>query len=237
MSRQWFGKYRAIVVDVNDTDQLGRVKARIPAVLGDVISDWVWPCFPAPGWCWIPKVDDRVWVEFEGGDIDRPIYVGVWYAGPDGESELPDAVKTDNYPLIKAATTPLGHKIVLSDVPDEAKIEVESSSGHKITLDDKKDEEKVSVTSQGGHSVTLDDKSGDETIKVEHKDGTSKIEIDKDGKVTITAKDDVLVNPGLAKKCILAQDDGGVLTDAIIPACLFTGAPFVGSVTVRAKTL
>lgn len=77
---QYFGKYRAKVVDVKDPEKRGRIRVMCPKVLGDYKSSWCEPCIPFAyengGDFHIPKLNDFVWVEFEEGDHNRPIWVG-----------------------------------------------------------------------------------------------------------------------------------------------------------------
>lgn len=81
----YYGKYRAKVVDVNDPHQRGRIRVMCPRVLGDAKSSWCEPCVPVAydygGDFAIPKVGEFVWVEFEEGDSNKPIYTGgLWSA-------------------------------------------------------------------------------------------------------------------------------------------------------------
>lgn len=82
---RFYGKYRAKVTAVGDKkDKMGRIKVKCPAVLGDSESQWCVPCVPFAGvnrgMFFMPKVGDTVWVEFEGGDPNLPIWVGSWFA-------------------------------------------------------------------------------------------------------------------------------------------------------------
>lgn len=85
---RWYGKYRAFIRDNNDPERLGRCRLEIPAVLGkgrDNWSDWAWPCFPYGGnedigVFLVPEEGASVWAEFEGGNIQYPIWSGVWLA-------------------------------------------------------------------------------------------------------------------------------------------------------------
>lgn len=79
-----FGKYRGVVVDSQDPQGRGRLTARVPAVLGDVVSGWASPCVPYTGAdagsLIVPPPGTTVWIEFEAGDISLPIYSG--WPGP-----------------------------------------------------------------------------------------------------------------------------------------------------------
>lgn len=77
---QYFGKYRAIVVDLQDPEHRGRIKVSCPKVYGEAKSPWCQPCLPyaidSAGDFVLPKINDFVWIEFEEGDVRYPIYTG-----------------------------------------------------------------------------------------------------------------------------------------------------------------
>jgi len=82
----FYGKYRGVVADNIDPAQLGRVQVSVPAVLGEQISGWALPCLPFAGvqagmWV-VPAVGSNVWVEFEQGDPDLPIWTGGYWGSP-----------------------------------------------------------------------------------------------------------------------------------------------------------
>ena len=80
MKRLYFGKYRAKVVDIQDPEFRGRIRVMCPKVLGKAKSSWCLPCVPVAydlgGDFTLPKVGEFVWIEFESGEVDRPIYTG-----------------------------------------------------------------------------------------------------------------------------------------------------------------
>lgn len=84
MGAKYFGKYRAKVVDVKDPRQKGRIRVQIPTLLGTGISQWCEPCTPIGydngGDLAVPKLNDTVWVEFEEGNVSKPIYVGNFWS-------------------------------------------------------------------------------------------------------------------------------------------------------------
>lgn len=96
---RFYGKYRGIVSDNDDTETLGRIRARVPEVLAEVESPWALPCVPYAGpnqgLFAIPPVGAGVWIEFEAGDPSRPIWSGAWWANgeapknEDGSGAMP----------------------------------------------------------------------------------------------------------------------------------------------------
>jgi hypothetical protein len=78
--KRFYGKYRGLVVENIDPEQIGRVLVQVPDVLGLIPSSWAMPCVPAAGiqsGCFVvPPIGSQVWVEFEQGDPDYPIWNG-----------------------------------------------------------------------------------------------------------------------------------------------------------------
>lgn len=149
IEKRFYGKYRGIVVDNEDPEQLGRLKLKIPSVLGsEITSGWAMPCTPFGGMAnqgilFIPEIDAGVWVEFEEGDCEFPIWVGTFWSKPDGETELPkpnepDGSEQDSVqdPITrKIIKTVKGHTIQLEDADgDESIIITDGVNGHVITL-------------------------------------------------------------------------------------------------------
>jgi hypothetical protein len=79
-TQRFYGKYRGLVVENIDPEQIGRVLVTVPDVLGVIPSSWAMPCVPAAGiqaGCFIiPPIGSQVWVEFEQGDSNYPIWTG-----------------------------------------------------------------------------------------------------------------------------------------------------------------
>lgn len=86
---QFFGKYRGQVQNNLDPMMLGRVQVSVPAVLGEGTLSWAMPCAPyagdGVGFFAVPPNGANVWVEFEGGDPDYPIWSGCFW----GTGEVP----------------------------------------------------------------------------------------------------------------------------------------------------
>lgn len=123
---RYFGKYRGTVSDNADPTSRGRLKVKVPAVLGD-LEMWAMPCVPyagaGVGFYSLPEPGTGVWVEFEAGDPSYPIWTGCFWA----DNELPDESDAD----IKIWKTE-SLKIRFDDSADE--VLVENSSDSKVTL-------------------------------------------------------------------------------------------------------
>ena len=77
---KFFGKYRGTVLNNIDPEQRGRIMATVPDVLGLTPSSWAMPCVPMAGRqqgvFMVPQIGAGVWIEFEQGDPDYPIWSG-----------------------------------------------------------------------------------------------------------------------------------------------------------------
>jgi len=127
---RYYGKYRGHVVDNTDPNNLGRIRATVPRVLGDEQTGWALPAFiyggaTEQGLFAVPDVGAGVWVEFEGGDLSYPIWSGTWFTSGD----IPESAQ----PGKKVLKTKTGHKIVLDD--DAKTLEITDSNGNTVTMD------------------------------------------------------------------------------------------------------
>jgi uncharacterized protein involved in type VI secretion and phage assembly len=130
----FYGKYRGLVSDNQDPLMIGRVRAKVPDVMGDDETGWAMPCAPfggsQTGFFAIPSVDAGVWIEFEHGDPDYPIWAGCWWATVD---EMPTDLLSPPYQKTLIRTEG-GNQIVLDDSPGIGGITLKTSNGQKIVL-------------------------------------------------------------------------------------------------------
>jgi hypothetical protein len=71
------GLYRGMVTDIDDPEGLNRVRLMVPQLFGRAETGWAWPSQPAEITS-LPAVGGVVWVLFEAGHQDRPVWVGTW---------------------------------------------------------------------------------------------------------------------------------------------------------------
>jgi uncharacterized protein involved in type VI secretion and phage assembly len=138
VSPAFFGKYRGVVTDNNDPMMIGRVRARVPDVTGDADSGWAMPCAPSggksTGFFAVPPTGAGVWIEFEHGDPDYPIWAGCWWGG---QSEMPSKLISPPPAFKKLMiVTEGGHSILLDDSPGSGGITLQTSGGAKLVLND-----------------------------------------------------------------------------------------------------
>lgn len=153
-----YGKYRGTVLDNVDPLQIGRIVVEVPDVLGETPSSWAMPCVPTAGiqagTFVVPPIASQVWVEFEQGDPDYPIWTGgFWGTAADvpvlalappaiepGQNIVLQTTGENSLILSDAAATPATGGIVLKGtsgamiVVNETGIYISNGQGATITL-------------------------------------------------------------------------------------------------------
>ena len=118
---EFFGKYRGKIENNIDPMLQGRVQVSVPAVLGDGSLAWAMPCVPyagsGVGLFMIPPVGTNIWVEFESGNPDYPIWAGCFWGT--GEAPAQPAI-----PQMKVLKTD-GITLTLSDLPGAGGLTIE----------------------------------------------------------------------------------------------------------------
>jgi Type VI secretion system/phage-baseplate injector OB domain len=118
MKRFW-GKYRGVVRQTVDPEMRGRLWVAVEDVWGPNISSWALPCVPyagiSQGMYVVPPIGANVWVEFEHGHPDYPIWVGGWW-GSIADAPLTAKRSAPSLPAF-ALETMLKHGLVVTDAP------------------------------------------------------------------------------------------------------------------------
>jgi hypothetical protein len=109
---RFYGKFRGKVVENVDPMILGRILVEVPSVPSSTLN-WAMPCVPYAGpqvgFYAIPPIGANVWVEFEAGDPNYPVWVGCFWSEGQVPLEAP--------PEIKVFKTEF-NTFILSDVPE-----------------------------------------------------------------------------------------------------------------------
>lgn len=157
-SLRYYGKYRGTVINNIDPEQRGRIMAMVPDVLGFTPSSWALPCVPvagkAEGFFAVPQVGAGVWIEFEQGDPDYPIWVGGFWGIaaevpplalvpppiPPGQNIIVQTTGQNTLLLSDSVPTPISGGIVLKTlsgamiVVNDSGIYINNGKGASLTL-------------------------------------------------------------------------------------------------------
>lgn len=156
MTEKFYGKYRGTVLNNIDPMVQGRIQATVPDVSGLTPTTWCLPCFPIAGintgFFAVPPIGAGVWIEFEQGDPDYPIWVGCFTGSP---ADVPLLAQTAPAP-IPAFTlqTPLKNGIVIADSGGPlgvGGITLQSATGATIAVNDTG----IIITNGKGAQITL----------------------------------------------------------------------------------
>ena len=120
----FYGKYRGTVVDNRDPLRLGRIQPVVPAI-SETSLNWAMPnapfAGPGVGMFALPPVGANVWIEFEGGDPDYPIWTGCFWG--QGEAPADSAVPTSVVLKTKLVT------LIMDDLSGTCTLEMNSPGG------------------------------------------------------------------------------------------------------------
>ncbi len=138
-TRKFLGKYRGTVFNNIDPMQQGRIQAMVPDVSGLIPTSWALPCVPVGGtqmgFFAVPPIGAGVWIEFEQGDPDQPIWVGNYWGSAAEVPALSRAVP----PAVPAITlqTVLQNGIQVNDLPGPTGgILLKSTTGATLIVND-----------------------------------------------------------------------------------------------------
>jgi uncharacterized protein involved in type VI secretion and phage assembly len=214
---RWYGVYPALVRDIRDPDNLGRVRVALPwspDAAGDGSYE-VWARLTTlaagngRGTWWVPDVDDEVLVAFEGGDVRRPYVIGCLWNGADKPPETMDGAGNNSLKVFHSRT---GNKLTFDDTDGQSTITLETPGGRKLSLKD------------GPGVVEINDGQGN-SLKMEASGITltaTSLTINAGSKMDVTAGL-VNVNSGMSKFSGVVKSDTNI-TNSTISASYTPGA-------------
>lgn len=153
MPRRYYGTYAGICTDNHDPLSQGRIRVSVPEVHGESDLGWAQGCFPlaggGSGLYGLPPVGAQVWVTFEGGAPNRPVWLGGAYSSTD-----PPPAAQGLRPGVSGMTftTERGHSLTVSDAPGaDGGIVIRSASGATIRVGDAG----ITISNEQGAVITL----------------------------------------------------------------------------------
>lgn len=151
------GVVPAIVSNLKDPEQLGRIKVTFPWLSAESETDWIrvlsFYAGSDRGVFFPPEVGDEVLVAYQKGNVNAPYVIGSLWSS----KAKPPEKNADGKNNIKMIKTREGHTITFSDDSQAKKIEIKSVSGHTITLDDAAGGEKIEIKDKtGGEKIVMD---------------------------------------------------------------------------------
>jgi uncharacterized protein involved in type VI secretion and phage assembly len=198
----FYGVFPALVSDICDEDNQGRVKILLPwspDPSGAAYECWARLATTMAGgdrgtW-FVPDVHDEVLVAFEGGDPSRPYVIGGLWNGSDSP---PDSMDKEGKNFRKV---------------------IRSRNGVQVTLDDKDGQEKFLVKTPGGQQLSLKDGPG--SIEIVDSNGNSLkmeaagITLSTSAKLTINAQMIEISAPIITANAGMSNFSGTVRSDTV----------------------
>lgn len=149
---KFFGKYRGMVIDNIDPLQTGRLLVQVPDVTNVLPSSWAMPCLPfagiQSGFYAVPEIGSTVWVEFERGNPDYPVWTGCFWETAAQVPALALAAPPGLQQIV--IQTVSQNTLLISDVPGPTGgILLKSSTGALISVSD------TGITISNGQGATI----------------------------------------------------------------------------------
>ena len=154
----YYGIYRGTVLSNIDPMQKARLLLQVPDVAALLPTTWAMPCVPfagiQSGAYMLPPIGSGVWVQFEQGNPDYPVWIGGWWGSaaevparalapppvPPGQNIVVQTTAQNTLIISDSAPTPATGGIVLKSttgamiVVNDSGIYIQNGKGASITL-------------------------------------------------------------------------------------------------------
>jgi uncharacterized protein involved in type VI secretion and phage assembly len=222
-----YGVVVAIVQDVHDPEEQGRVRLTFPW-LAEEGADSGWAPIARPmagkdrGYFYQPEVDDEALVAFEHGDVNHPMVLGFLHNGVD----LPPYRDIDQH--VRRLKSVAGHVFELDDRDGKESVRLHTKKGHQLELHDP--DGYVELVTEAGQKIRMQDQPG--RIELSTRGGT---------KVTIDDAPSQIKLSTATGVSVTISDTGGVSvsapTGAVSVDSLSAQVTSTSSVTVNAPQM
>ncbi len=231
LDHRYYGKYRGYVHDVCDPENRGRIRAYVPRLLGEETpTAWALPSSPYAGpdqgLFMVPELGTGVWMEFEEGDLSKPIWSGTWWGAPDAaEVDGPDGTPRKQVPPAEQVApagckdwkppphtpeTPQHEYDPRQTASPKVRI-LKSARGHHIVLDDRPEYERIEIHDSKGNRLIFSHEGLDRIMSNERTfnkgnrsarvDGNDKADISGNQTETIAGNHQRRVSGDIALDC------------------------------------
>ncbi|MDD4802456.1 MAG: phage baseplate assembly protein V [Syntrophomonas sp.] len=179
-----------LVTNINDPEDMGRIKVKFLIRESPQESDWIRIASPmagaGKGLFFLPEVGDEVLLAFHYGNVDEPFVIGMLWNNKD---KPPVANAYANGKVnIRTIKTSSGNEIIFTDEKGKEKVEIHTAKGRNIVLDD--EQAKIEIKDDKSKNTIIIDSSANGitleaakmvTIKVQ----SSKIEVSSSGGISL----------------------------------------------------
>jgi len=176
--KSFSGLWRGVVIDNDDrkttTPCRGKLQVFVPQVYGRELPQedfpWAEPCFPlygggrnngeSSGLIGLPAIGSSVWIMFEQGSPQNPVWMGTWFGAKDVEQDDPyemGSESTEKYPNVFVIKPPFTASFIRMD---QNSVEIQLSDGIFIKMDKEGDvvinggEKTISILSEGNIDIS-----------------------------------------------------------------------------------
>jgi uncharacterized protein involved in type VI secretion and phage assembly len=196
-AQPYVGAAAAVVTNIEDPDNMGRVKIKFPWYDDTVESWWARVAMPGAGpdrgFFVLPEVNDEVLVIFEHGDMNRPYVLGGLYSSTNAPPLTSSQAVKSGKVVQRVFKTTDGHIMTFSEQDDQDTIEITDSAGN-VSMKMDAGNKAMTTKSKGTYEVESQQavtiKSSSATVKIE---ATGDITIKSSASVSIEGSAQVTV--------------------------------------------
>ncbi len=195
--KPFYGVVSAVVTDINDPQNQGRVRVRFPWNADAGVSKWAPVATPMSGAGWgqffLPQVNDEVLVMFERGELNLPYVMGSLF----NARNLPPPTEGRKTGDVRVIQSRSGHTITLDDTPNDARITITDGQGNQVVITPGTKTIELTadnVTVKASKQLTLDGGAVSVSCTDFSLEASGDFKVSADGRAALSAQADVAVD-------------------------------------------